>query len=144
MTEQDKFIRYIEEFHDKGWKIVEKKNKDYAGTDEPLRNFWNASLIAGVTVEQGLLVRMADKLARMRNLTEKGSLVGEVGEKFEDTALDLANYAAILAYFVTNNYNSEEVNQLKLPLEPTEEYKDNIPTQESNAKTLLQFLGIKK
>ena len=25
MTEQDKFISYIEEFHDKGWKIVEKK-----------------------------------------------------------------------------------------------------------------------
>lgn len=114
MTPQDYFLEYIRDFHTSNISTAEKKNRDYAGVEEPLRNFYDSANIAGVTVEQGILVRMADKVARTRNLTERGSLGGDVGEKLEDTLKDLANYSAILAYFVTNNYNSEEVNNLSL------------------------------
>ncbi len=111
------YIQYIKDFHSEAANIVDSKSRDYAGLDSPLRNFYDAATLAGVTVEQGLLVRMADKLARTRSLTERASLTGNVGEKLSDTLKDLSNYAAILAYFVELNYNSELVNQLTLPFE---------------------------
>lgn len=109
MSEYQEFIDYIKDFHKRGGDIVEKKNADYAGTENPLRNFIDASTIAEVTVEQGLLVRMADKLARVRTLTSRHDSIGEVGEKLEDTLMDLANYAAILAYVCKVSYVEEQV-----------------------------------
>lgn len=124
MTEYELYIKYIKDFHDKAASIVEAKSKDYAGVDQPMRNFYDASSSAGVTVEQGILVRMADKISRIRSLTERMSSAGNVGEKLEDTLMDLSNYATILAYYVSENYNSDIVNQLRLPEEPLEEIKD--------------------
>jgi hypothetical protein len=115
MNDFEKFVEYINGFHKYASGVVEAKNADYAGKTEPLRNFEDAALIAGVTVEQGLLVRMADKLARIRNLTAKKDSVGEVGEKIEDTLMDLSNYAAILSYYCKENYESHEYVQEETP-----------------------------
>lgn len=107
MNKFEDYIKYIKDFHEKAGSIVEAKAKDYAGVEEPLRNFDDAANIAGVTPEQGLLVRMADKIARVRNLTSKQSLLGEVGEKLEDTLMDLSNYSAILSYLCLMKYDIE-------------------------------------
>jgi hypothetical protein len=114
----EEYIKAIKTFHESAANITVSKAKDYAGIDEPMRNFIDSALIAGTTVEQGILVRMADKLARARNLTEKGSLDGDVGEKLEDTLKDLSNYAAILAYYTNYNYNDDISKQLNLPFNP--------------------------
>lgn len=62
------------------------KNKDYGNSfDQSIDEF---GLIAGV-------VRMADKLNRLKTLINKPQR--EVDESLRDTALDLANYAAMFA-----------------------------------------------
>lgn len=62
------------------------KNKDYGNSfDQSIDEF---GLIAGV-------VRMADKLNRLKTLINKPR--SEVDESLRDTALDLANYAAMFA-----------------------------------------------
>ena len=64
-----------------------RKNADYgsSGLQEPL-------LVPGMDARQSLLVRMSDKVARIRALQSKGP---EVAESLEDTMLDLANYCLL-------------------------------------------------
>ncbi len=63
-----------------------EKNSDYGNSfDQSIDEF---GLIAGV-------VRMADKLNRLKTLINKPR--SEVDESLRDTALDLANYAAMFA-----------------------------------------------
>lgn len=73
--------------------ITKKKNSDYTGTsDDPFANFRKRG-------EFGFLVRMDDKLARLESFIQKGSFQ-VADESFEDTCIDLANYAILLAGFV--------------------------------------------
>lgn len=125
-TEFEDYIEYIKNFHKDASEIVEKKCVDYAGKEDPLRNFRDAALLAGVTVEQGMLVRMADKIARIRNLTAKKDSLGEVGEKLEDTLMDLSNYASILSYYCASTYKDQFFSQMNLF-----EEKDDIPVIEA-------------
>lgn len=77
--------------------ITEKKNSDYTGASEnAFANFQNAEALGICSLEAGILVRMTDKMSRLASFIKKGSY--EVAdESFEDTCLDLANYAIILA-----------------------------------------------
>lgn len=144
MSEFEEYIGYIKKFHDDAAEITANKSRDYAGEHQPLRNFVDAAEIAGITVEQGILVRMADKIARARSLTEKGSLSGHVGEKLEDTLKDLSNYAAILSYWATENYNSFEVNQLKLPFaDKTEQTYDSVDEHYQEEPDILEYENMK-
>ena len=68
-----------------------KKNQDYASEDDPFRNFL---LFGGL----GFLVRMSDKLSRLRTYEERGSLVNET---VHDTLLDLINYVCLYGAFIT-------------------------------------------
>ena len=77
------------------------KNSDYGGSNnDPYANFRN-STIAGVKVEQGILVRMSDKMSRIGTLLQKEAKVKD--EAIEDTLMDLINYAAILKSYLKNN-----------------------------------------
>ena len=101
MTNENTFkeyMEYLKNFHVEGFEIQEVKAQDYAGKENPLRNFEDAARLAGITTEQGLMVRMGDKIARTRQLIETGSYNGKVGESLRDTLMDLANYAGILSY----------------------------------------------
>jgi len=69
------------------------KNQDYASSDDPFKNFRRAEM-AGVSVEQGILVRLTDKLCRIGNLLEHDAAVKD--ERIGDTIDDMVNYAAIL------------------------------------------------
>lgn len=75
------------------FELLEKKNNDYAGMDNPYANF-ESSLLIGVPIEKAILVRMLDKLKRVSNLLDKEAFVTE--ESIEDTLRDLINYSAIL------------------------------------------------
>lgn len=154
MTEFQEYKQHIENFHSNACDVMRSKAQDYTGGIDPLLNFYNASGMAGITVEQGLIYMMAIKLTRARMLTEQGSLVGKVGEKLADTLGDLSNYAGILDYFTSINYNSEIVNQLKLPFDDKQnfyvesEFKDSDllpPKDESkldNRSWFEKFMGI--
>lgn len=78
---------------------MKKKNADYSGSSESMRNFRLSAEIAKVSMSQGILTRLMDKVTRIGNLLDKED--GEVkDESVFDTIQDLINYAAILYYGV--------------------------------------------
>jgi len=88
-----KFIESIENTYKQGVEIVKLKNQDYASEDDPWKNFKLAELL-GIGVEEAILLRVSDKIARIANLIHKEPAV--MDEKLEDTILDCINYLAIL------------------------------------------------
>ncbi len=74
--------------------ITKMKNADYTGvSDDPFANFRKRGAM-------GFLVRMDDKMARIESFIQKGSYEVQ-DENFLDTCLDLANYAILLAGFMS-------------------------------------------
>lgn len=97
---RDTYFQEIETFFNKGVGIMYSKNADYADVTDPFRNF-RAAESFGITIEQGILVRMSDKMSRIGNLLSKETHAVK-DESIEDTLQDLANYAAILATYIKN------------------------------------------
>lgn len=89
----NKLITSVEKTYKTGVEIMKKKNADYATGDDPFHNFRFATLL-GMSVEEAILLRVLDKLARVANLLKKDPKVVE--EKMEDTIIDICNYMAIL------------------------------------------------
>ena len=78
---------------------IQGKIEDYATGDDPLRNFRLAEAAGLATAEQGLLVRVCDKVARLIRFSQAGKL-SVVDESVEDTAKDLINYCVLLIALV--------------------------------------------
>lgn len=90
---QAEYLKFHREMCDKMVEITRKKNSDYCKSDsDAFGNFRRRG-------ELGFLVRMDDKLSRLESFIEKGSYQ-VADESFEDTCLDLANYAILLAGYV--------------------------------------------
>lgn len=82
-----RFIELLDEMK----RIHLAKDHDYAGA-VPFRNL-KKSAEFGVEPWLGAMVRMSDKWSRLEQLATKDPAVVE--ESFEDTLIDLANYALI-------------------------------------------------
>ena len=82
------------ELLDKMRDIHNRKNADY-GAGKQLGNFMEAEEF-GVEAWRGALIRLTDKYSRIKSLANRANQVGEVkDESFEDTLIDLANYALL-------------------------------------------------
>ena len=81
---------------DRCLELAGRKNADYAGADDPFRNF-RGSVTVGVPVERAMLVRLMDKINRISNLLDKEPAV--VGESLDDSIEDAINYLALLKAF---------------------------------------------
>lgn len=92
------FIKHIEETYTECVGIVKVKNKDYASSSNPFKNFQSAEIV-GVGVDRAIMVRILDKLARISNLLDKPAAVKE--EAIEDTLNDAINYLAILKAYIS-------------------------------------------
>ncbi len=77
--------------------LHDKKNHDYAQVNNPYSNFEEAAASAGVTVEQVFLTLIGVKLARLKELTTANKTPNN--ESIQDTRMDLAMYAALLASY---------------------------------------------
>lgn len=92
---------HMEKTFKKCLSISKKKNADYTGATEsagdPFANF-RRSEVVGVEVEQGILVRLMDKVSRISNLLEAEAQVED--EKIQDTIEDAINYLAILLAYI--------------------------------------------
>jgi hypothetical protein len=80
----------------RGREIMEKKNSDYGASDDPFRNFQAFGAF-------GILVRLSDKLARLRTFIEKAQAGKEMAVKdegWEDTLVDAINYLILLDGFI--------------------------------------------
>lgn len=89
----EQFITSIRKTFDDGLALIEVKNKDYANSADPFRNFRSASIV-GLEPDRAILVRVLDKIARVSNLLDNEAAVSS--ERLEDTLLDCINYVAIL------------------------------------------------
>lgn len=77
--------------------LMIKKNQDYASSSDA---FGNLDLVESVShgdmsTEQGIIVRLADKLSRAWTLTKQPPAVAS--ESLDDTILDIINYAVLLS-----------------------------------------------
>jgi len=73
--------------------LMVRKNQDYAGSDDPFRNF-NGSTALGIHPANGILLRMLDKMNRVRTYAEEGKLLTD---SFEDSIVDLINYSVLVS-----------------------------------------------
>jgi hypothetical protein len=95
------------ELLDKMRDLHSRKNHDYAGNENPLRNFYKCREM-GLTPFQGVMVRLTDKWSRLESFMRQGVL--EVsGESVEDTLLDSAVYS-LLAILLFREQRNEEKN----------------------------------
>ena len=86
-------------------KLTEAKNNDYAAPDrrgdDPLRlfgNFLHCQRLGLCTVEQGIMVRVSDKIARLANLIHPDH-ERSVEESLADTVEDAINYLVLLVAY---------------------------------------------
>lgn len=77
-------------------KLADKKSVDYCGREE-FSSFKLSSAISGISVEKSILVRIADKLSRLKVLLDNEVQVKE--ESIEDTIIDAINYLGIIYAF---------------------------------------------
>jgi len=103
----DTFIAGLEENSKKGIDLIKLKSKDYAGSDDPWKNFKSAEIV-GVDYKKAILVRIMDKISRASNLLDKEPAVND--EKIEDTLIDLINYGNILLEAIKSERKNHSSN----------------------------------
>ena len=74
-------------------KLHDKKQHDYADTDDIFANF-RLSELTGTPAWQGSIIRMGDKYARLCNFIKKGEFKFKE-ENIKDTLMDMAIYSLI-------------------------------------------------
>lgn len=75
--------------------IMRAKNHDYtSGSGDPFANFRGSSAL-GIDPVVGILLRMQDKMQRVKTFVEKGELQVK-GEGVEDAIIDLINYSVLM------------------------------------------------
>lgn len=95
--------QYIKEFYE--WahsliKLTSKKNRDYAEKNDAFKNFEQIKVLTNgkISVEEGIFIRMIDKMSRIGTLLTKENEVKD--ETILDTLNDLAVYSGILRIYL--------------------------------------------
>lgn len=93
---------------------MDNKNRDYAGNDglEPFANFTRVEAMGICSTEKGMLVRMTDKISRLSSFFESDTLHVK-DESFEDTIVDVINYAVLIYAYKSDKKNVNECGQKK-------------------------------
>jgi hypothetical protein len=87
--------------------LMRAKNHDYrGGSGDPFANFRLSSGI-GITPVQGILIRMMDKMMRVRTFDEKGELLVK-DEGLNDALIDIINYAVLIGAMVEADSKEED------------------------------------
>ena len=74
--------------------LMEKKNQDYATNLSVFENLDMCEAVGLTSTEKGILIRIQDKLTRLRILLDKPPHVKD--ESFDDSARDVINYVVLL------------------------------------------------
>jgi len=95
MTKKELFQLHEETFT-KCLDIMKAKNADYTGgADDPFANFRVAQVSLGVPPMLGILMRVQDKMQRLRSFCAKGELE-VINESAEDACDDIINYMVLI------------------------------------------------
>jgi len=86
--------------------LMSRKNHDYtAASGDPFANFRGSDYL-GIKPELGILLRMQDKMMRVRTFVDKGELRVK-GENVKDALIDLINYTALLYGLIKEQEDKE-------------------------------------
>ena len=101
-------INNTKQLFEEALETMKKKNADYSGTeDDGLGNFRLSAKVAKVSIPQGILIRLSDKLARIGNILHTEAKVKD--ETIFDTIQDGINYLAILYYAIQKENKNEQI-----------------------------------
>lgn len=90
--------------------LMAKKNHDYrGGSGDPYANFRSAPQL-GITPIQGILLRMNDKMMRVKTFDEKGELKVK-DEGVEDALIDIINYAVLIGGLIQEDKHNDNANK---------------------------------
>lgn len=98
LSPQETLFEHHRQLTAEALKLMTAKNHDYASDADPYRNFRTFGLL-------GILVRLSDKLARLRSFGEKGKLM-VADESVHDTVLDIINYAVLYEGYLKTHGNN--------------------------------------
>ena len=118
--EREEYQKKLAEIFADVYDTLAKKNHDYAGEEGAFAGFEKSAKVAEVSVEQGIIVRIMDKINRIMNLLYSTNEVKN--EAITDTARDLIGYSAILALWLQENTKNTPDD---IPNEPPQEEKSN-------------------
>lgn len=86
--------------------LMSIKNHDYAGAsgNTPFKNFESSEKLGLCKTEQGILIRMIDKVQRLNTFIESGELKVKE-ESVDDACIDIINYAVLLSAYIKQEKN---------------------------------------
>lgn len=103
---QEEWLSFHKASCDSMYEISKSKSNDYSGTENVFNNFMNVERLGITSTEEGFLVRMTDKLARLSQFCKTGVLKVK-DESVEDTLLDLCNYSLLMAAYIKEKKHNE-------------------------------------
>ena len=89
---KEQYLALVDRELDNMKDLIRRKSHDYTGDGGPFANFEDTGGLCDPFV--GLLLRMGDKMQRLRTFAKKGTLQVK-GEGAQDAAKDLIGYALI-------------------------------------------------
>lgn len=93
---REEYQEFLEATLNRLKEVMRQKNADYTGGDNsPFANFKVSEHLGLADAKTGLLIRMVDKIQRLKTFIAKGELQVE-GEGAEDAALDIVGYGLLL------------------------------------------------
>ena len=105
---QKEYLEFHKNFCNQMIEITAKKNHDYALDNNPFSNFEKAELLGICSNEAGFLIRIMDKISRLTNYLNKGTLLVE-DESVTDTIQDASNYLILLAGYIQSKKDDENI-----------------------------------
>lgn len=122
MNARERYLEFLAKTYLEILALQKRKNADYTGdAANPFACIEFAAIAAGVTPEEGLLVRIGDKIARIRGLlgVERAP---QVDESLGDTVRDLIGYGAMFLAYLSRDQILEGVED-----EPTPPPQNDLP-----------------
>lgn len=104
MTPKQELQAFHQQICDAAYSLMGGKNADYAEDHTPLANFELCETLGVGTTQQGIFVRLCDKIARLSKVAGGGTLTLK-DESSEDDVKDAINY--LILWLFATEYESE-------------------------------------
>ena len=85
--------------------LHKNKSADYGSETDPLANIRSGAEFVGIEPWRGCMVRICDKMQRLKTFCRTGKLVHE---GVEDTLMDLASYAIVAMVLFGEERNGDD------------------------------------
>ena len=103
---RDELLQIHKELCTRSCELMKKKSEDYATGSDPFANFKRGEVLGFATCEEGLMLRVVDKISRISTFLKRGQLNVE-NESVEDSIMDIINYMVLLQGMLVDKARKE-------------------------------------